>query len=364
MKPSGFIKSARSIVDHPIVGVRNPTYHAAWNWMLHEACFQQSERFVDGSVVTLCRGEFMASLAYMLKALPFFTMKQLRVFLRILSDNGMILVTAGKGHTPNRIFISNYNHHQRDVRGEGQTEGTQRASKGQAKGNNKRKEEGKKVNTTPYSPPVGDADGGGVAFEEATGDQPSPAPKSKRQRHATPESYPADFEAVWRRYPEAGRNGKAASFRLWSRLSDAHRAQLPACIAAYEAKLAKDARKDWTPRPKDFSGFLNVATSKGGSVYADFLDAPVTQSPASAPEPQVDDLAGLSNEQWRGRIAEHAGAWWPSANLGPSPASKACRVPPELVADLKLADKYDAAGRAINRHDPNHPMHRHAEAAA
>ena len=50
-----------------------------------------------------------------------------------------------------------------------------------------------------------------------------------------------------------------------------------------------------------------------------------------------------SVSEWRDLIAKHAGKVW-GEELGPPPGDKGCEIPASLIAEFKLADKYDSRG--------------------
>jgi hypothetical protein len=84
--------------------------------------------------------------------------------------------------------------------------------------------------------------------------------------------YPPEFEAVWRAYPDAGRNGKPVAFERWQRMAPDHRDKLPECIGLYHKRLARQRTPTFIPRPRDLSGFLNPNPNKEGASYLDYLE--------------------------------------------------------------------------------------------
>ena len=64
----------------------------------------------------------------------------------------------------------------------------------------------------------------------------------------------------------------------------------------------------------------------------------------------MDDakVSSLSDAQWRELIVKHANGTWPVGKLSPCPRNPKCRVPKHILAEDRLAEKYDDAGLQIH----------------
>jgi hypothetical protein len=137
----GFIALARGIIDHPLVGFKKPYCYAnAWQWLLFEAEWKPRTIAVSSrngalTSLTLERGQLSFSLSFMAEAWGW-TVKRVRTFLKLLTDNGMIeghakgtQTTTQKGTQQSVITICNYESYQnREVR-----KGTQKGTQAEAK---------------------------------------------------------------------------------------------------------------------------------------------------------------------------------------------------------------------------------------
>lgn len=180
-------------------------------------------------------------------------------------------------------------------------------------------------------------------------------PKRAPKLNVAPE-YTADFNEVWDAFPKNPNASKQDAFNAWNRIPTGERASiLPAC-KVYAAEIEDTRRKsrDGFAAVAHLSSFLNKGTFRNKTA------AKASSSPASG---QFEHLATLTRDEWKDRVCRLANGFWPTSELGPSPANKSCRVPRDLIRELDLADKYNEAGIAINKHHPNHPANRQHEAA-
>jgi hypothetical protein len=54
----------------------------------------------------------------------------------------------------------------------------------------------------------------------------------------------------------------------------------------------------------------------------------------------------MTPDRWRKGITEHANGIWPLDKLGPPPGRPDCLVPKDLIAELRLTERYDERGIA------------------
>lgn len=117
---NGLIFIDRAMLNHPVVGIKNPQRFVAWCWLLSEASWKARRKEVDGRVIDLQRGQLTASLSFMADGIGM-TVKQVRVFLDRLEREGMIVrdrsntgqkpgIAKGTGQTV--ITICNYDKYQ------------------------------------------------------------------------------------------------------------------------------------------------------------------------------------------------------------------------------------------------------------
>jgi len=102
----------RSMLEHPIVGIKNPLRFAAWAWMLSSARYKAGIYYDAGHEINLTRGQFVCGRKFMAKETGM-TEKQVRVFLVALERSGMCLKAVHpKGQGINIITICNYDVYQ------------------------------------------------------------------------------------------------------------------------------------------------------------------------------------------------------------------------------------------------------------
>lgn len=132
--------------------------------------------------------------------------------------------------------------------------------------------------------------------------------------------------------------GREKSIR--SRLRDHGAASWSTALAAIEASDFLRGRSekadfkislDWLIGPKNFPKVIDG--NYGPKIAASTSETHWTQDPAK--------VAAVTPDQWRGSIAKYANGTWPVDKLGYWPGHRNCIVPPQIVRELKLLDKYD-----------------------
>jgi hypothetical protein len=132
--------------------------------------------------------------------------------------------------------------------------------------------------------------------------------------------------------------GREKSIR--SRLRDHGAASWSTALAAIEASVFLRGRSekadfkislDWLISPKNFPKVIEG--NYGPKIAASTSETHWTQDPAK--------VAAVTPDQWRGSIAKYANGTWPVDKLGYWPGHRNCIVPPQIVRELKLLDKYD-----------------------
>lgn len=97
----------------------------------------------------------------------------------------------------------------------------------------------------------------------------------------------------------------------------------------------------------DFDRLLQTEGNLG-DVLCKLIDKAASQgSTGKAAGPFWKDpakLAAMTHERWRVLIAEHAINDWPSEHLGPAPGKPTCVVPKQIVAELRLCERFDQNG--------------------
>jgi len=353
---------AAEIFEHPIVGVERDrafTKLEAWLWLVLKAAWKDHVARTSKGLVELKRGDVMAGRDHLATAWRW-SVKQVRGYLAALESSEQIKKGQQTANGVSIISICNYEKWQsitgkKDSKGpaEGPAEGQQRASKGANKGPHSK--QSKQNNTIVPPNPQGDTgDEDGFAFDEATVDQPSPAPKAKRApKQNTAPNYTADYLAVWEAFPRNPNSSKVDGFRMWERLDDATKAVIPLAVGRY-------CRKVSDPKyAKHLSSWLH------GRVFDQYLDATATQSPASASKAaDAPSRSEWTTSQWHRMLREYAGSEWNTRELGPVPGFRGCQVPPEIISDLDLLEKYTEWGTSRNLHHPTHPARWNERAAA
>lgn len=299
-----YVAVAADVFDHPLFLGEEYSRRDAWLWLVAHAAWKDHRVRLGNAMADVKRGQVVAARAHLAKVWNWGE-KRVRNFLDTLESEKMIKKGQSEGRLPVIVTICNYERFQEAKRtkaqpgassraGSGPVEGQLRASWGPVEGHTV-EETTKEVSKNPYNP-QGDAEGELPLGEPTPIEQPKAVkPRQRRRGVEAPESYPPEFETLWQSYPSAGRQGKAKGFEYWSEMPQARRDKLPGCVARYKAKLAKYTRSDFTPRPRDFSGFLNPAPSSGGANHTDYIDH-VSEAATAAANGHVHDDP---SDRWR-----------------------------------------------------------------
>lgn len=339
--PGNWIALSRDVREHPIVGAGQPVKPAdvgrgawsrmeAWFDMLCLAQFKPSRVNNKGEVQTLEVGQLMGAIPFLAGRWNW-TDKTVRVFLSTLEREGMISSNQGRqsaATSSNKcrvITIANYSKYQllsdaiEEYLGglKGQANGRHAAGEGQAKGSNLTL---KHLNKTPPYPPTG-----GDAIANS-------------------------FEEFWRAFPgepppRGRKTDKPKALEAFRRIvTNTHRKRLHASVD----ELVGGAKRYASTKPDP--EFIPMPTTWLNG--ARWLDEAVAAD-ASAALPWWKDpraLAAMTSERWRAGIAQFANGIWPADKLGPPPGHHQCVVPPALVDELRLTERYTPAGISRETH--------------
>ena len=121
---SGFVKTYRSVLDHPLF-VGNLEYLGAWNWLIAKAAWKPHTFRHRNSLFNLQRGQLPGARAHLAKEWGW-SEKKVRTFLRALEKEGMVTLT---GQRLTVITISNYSKFQDIEEPKGQQRAIQKKEK-------------------------------------------------------------------------------------------------------------------------------------------------------------------------------------------------------------------------------------------
>lgn len=205
MQPWGYIKlSRKAYATDPLwLEARTFSKWEAWEDMIQMAAYRGHRRTIGAEVLTLHRGEFVASLRYLAIRWAW-SVKMVRGTLKQLVRTGRI--RAQRGAQAGTVYlITNYHTYQGGGHRKGTPEGTMRAQQGHSKGTKE---------------------------------------KSRKKGNMV---YPPEFEETWKVYPKRqGPNSKRAAFRQWSaRLGEG---VSPAAMLAGTMRYAAECRAEWGTR--------------------------------------------------------------------------------------------------------------------
>ena len=221
-KNRDWIAVYRSLRTHPIIGFLNPDgtrkkgavvcETMAWVDLCMQANWKDLREDNKGHPVIVERGQLQGGRNWLADRWGW-SEKKVRVFLKKLTNDKMIILGPAKGpterptrkNTTNIITICNYDIYQTSIEilnGMRATERTSEgASEGPARGHTVTKEQDNKKKDTMCS----------------EGLHPVPDKPKRRSAKTPPESYSDDFEAFWRLYPR--KKGKGEASVSWERLS-------------------------------------------------------------------------------------------------------------------------------------------------
>lgn len=348
-----YIAVTADIFDHHVFADEPYSRRDAWLWLIANAAWKPHRVRMGNKTVELQRGQVLIGLEH-LSGTWGWGVKKVRLFLDFLAAENMIEKGQSKGRLANIATVCKYEQFQTGKTIEGQVEdmveGRFRAGSGQ----HSTKDTRDTNRNTPLPPKGGDV-GQDQELPLPFAAQAPAKPKRAPKLNVAPE-YTADFNEVWDAFPKNPNASKQDAFNAWNRIPAAERPSvLPACkVYAAEIEEARRKSRDGSAAISHLSSFLNKGTFRNKTA------AKASSSPASSP---FEHLATLTREEWKDRVCRLANGFWPTSELGPSPANKSCRVPSDLIRELDLADKYNEAGIAINKHHPNHPANRQHEAA-
>lgn len=125
------------IVEHPLVGCRQPQNMAAWMWLLANAEWKDTKVNHKGKTIELKRGQIMIGRAYLAKEWGW-SEQNVRTFLSRLVSENMLEINQSEGHYANVATICNYDKYQTSRKADqpvDQPEPNQRVTRAQPEGN-------------------------------------------------------------------------------------------------------------------------------------------------------------------------------------------------------------------------------------
>lgn len=335
-----YIAVTTDIFEHHAFADEAFSRRDAWLWLIANAAWKSHRVRMGNAMVELKRGQVVAARSF-LATKWHWGEKKVRLFLEFLAAENMIEKGQSKGRLANIVTIRKYEQFQTGKAIEGPVEDRVEGRFGAGSGPHSTKD----TKDTFYNPPTPQ---GGTGELPLGLTQATKAPRKDCMNVAP--SYTDDFNAVWQAFPKNPNSSKQDAFRAWQKIPEAERASILPAAKVYAAEIEEDSRR-----------------ARGGKVaiahLSTFLNKGTFRDKVPAPEAKADPYArlrNLSNDQWRALIARHANGTWMAKDLGPSPSSKHCLVPRDLIDELDLADKYNESGFAVNRHHPNHPANSHA----
>lgn len=333
IRDAGWYATHRDMLNHPIVGICQPvkpddpkrgsaSRFEAWHWLIANAAYTECEWNNKGRRQTINAGQLVAGRAFLAHVWNW-SEKTVRVFLSQLLREHMITLATDqirgqqRANTTNIITLCNYLRYQLSdeerKEPEGPAKGQQGASEGPAKGHISNKDTN--IQIPPLPPMLG-------------GDDAKP-----------------DFETFWQAFPGGRKRGKGKARELFQKIvSGQHRklrAKPETLIEAAERYAATKPDPDYVPMPQTW---LNSGR------WEDDLAESQPGSPAKPWWTDPAKVSAVTDSQWRGSIARYANGIWPVDKLGPPPGSKRCMVPEHIIAELGLAEKYDANGLSREAH--------------
>lgn len=377
--PGNWIAVSRDIRKHPIVGFNKPVTPAdpsrgsasrneAWMDLLFMAAYQPSQVVARGDVVLINVGQLVGARRFLAERWNW-TDKTVRWFLTQLASEGMISMemaafesrekgeirgpekghvrgpvelplwtteegphtTRGKSAPPSVITICNYRKYQiladaiEDyLRGpvpavpSGNSNGQ---DKGHDKGQNKTNKQ-LSFSSSEYEDRLAET---GVSAGE----------KGKRRRH----NYDVGFVAFWASYPFVRGTSKPDAARAWAKLTSEEQ-QL-----AVDRLPALKAHEDERMRRSPSSTALHPATYLNQRRFETL--GPEQNGKQSYWWQDPKKVAGLSPDQWCRLVRKHANGVWSVEAIGPTPASKQCVVPRDIIDQLGVGDVYDLGGNPL-----------------
>jgi len=364
------------ILTHPLVGAGQPVAPAdpsrgaysrmeAWVWIICNASFADHTVTNRGRKMTLKRGDLLGAWAFLAHTFNW-SAKTVRAWVdRLIEDNmlqrraieGQKATSADAdddtqfyGNQATILAVVNYWRFQFD----GDT--TCADNKGNQKGNqlgNQLGNQSAELSASqiadkyilqpqqgqPVGQPVGQPKGQHITIDtlttvesnnrglsEASSDEK--AKKPKRKRRETP--YSEAFEVFWAGYPDITNNSKPRAFEQWERLGEPDQNAAVTSLPAFNAYCRKNpdyrcVHAERYLRDRRWESHL--------------------QSQSSVPWwKDSKQIAQLTRDRWLTGISKYANGVWDVGKLGPPPGHPECIVPPELVAEMRLAEIYNEKG--------------------
>jgi hypothetical protein len=153
--------------------------------------------------------------------------------------------------------------------------------------------------------------------------------------------FTSDFETFWAAFPAGRKQGKGDAADLFQRIvTGKHKKLKASTLALIDGARRYAASKpdpDYVPLP---STWLNQGRWLDDTPAA--VEMPWWQKP--------DQIALMTDKRWREGIDQFAREFWLVEKLGPPPGSVGCLVPPELVAELHLTERFTDRGIARPRY--------------
>jgi hypothetical protein len=291
---SGYIRIARGLLDHPIVGTGRRKFSAteAWIWLLAGAAWKPRRYDAGGSVVDLARGQLAHSTRYLARAWRW-PETNVRRFLATLKTGAMIGAETGAGITI--ITICNYELYQSGAPESGAPGGAETGAK--VAQDRRRKEE---LNNL---------------IKET---MPSPRARAGGE----PEGFP-DWYGI---FPRKKKRKDAA--RAFAKVLASGEITLDSLMTRTRAFTAH-----WAKQPKDRLQFCPYPASWLNS--GEYLDDPEAANGAAPEAPKIEapirNPKSFSEAEWRDRLApfKATGQWAPD-HWGPPPGAEGCLVPAHL----------------------------------
>lgn len=347
----GWIKRYRSVRDHWLVGhgihvkpadpskPRCHTQGEAWEDMIMECRYEAGYINNGGKKMELRRGEMLGAVSWLASRWNW-TPKTVRRFLDQLENDGMIeLIRNGvkegkqKGKQANALKVCNYDALQSNGSTEGQAighaEGKQWASKGQAEGENLRKEEGKNI-IPPLVPPAGGNDPDEKTEAEDKPDDKSPRGTRLPDDWVLPRAW-GEWAMQHFEVSADDVRGEAAKFRdYWHARAGAQARKIDWQKTWQNWFRTEAGRRRWRIR--------KIETSAAPDLIG-------TSSPKNWMDAKAADLAGLDDEHQRLLVAQHANGIWPSTELAYPPGHPKCAIRPAAYRAEGITEKtYDENG--------------------
>lgn len=328
---SNWFAVSRETFNHPIVGIHGRPYteFEAWLNLISMAAFTPRKVPNKGTTVVIDPGQLMAAHSF-LGERWMWSVDKVRYFLKRLENEAMITRFTNE-HPRNRtnqiqiITVCNYSVYQRSQ---------QQPTPSEHQANTNPAPSAHQANTKNLTTIQGNN------LEESCPNEAS-APSDAGEIQATlrrRSTYPADFEQFWLGYPDKTNNSKAMAAAAWRRLPAEDRAAAIASLPGYTAYCRQhpDYRALHAERYLKQRRFESYTSGEGAAPATGWWNDP-------------KKVADITPDRWRKAIDLHANGVWPVTKLGPVPGTAGCVVPKDLVAELRLIERYTPEGLERSR---------------